>query len=189
MGKRLAYGHGINDLGRENKWYCVWKGILERCFNEHWLSTHESYRGTTVCDEWLTLSAFSEWCENNGGIINELQIDKDVLIPGNKHYSPDTCVFITPALNSLMLMNKKTRSKYGIGVTLDGNRFQSRIKINNQTVRIGRFDTPIEASFAYIKKKCEVIREAGRNHLDERVNKALQVHADMFMFDWLYGEI
>lgn len=43
-------------------------------------------------------------------------LDKDILCPGNKVYSPETCVFIDHAINSFVIECNSTRGKWPIGV-------------------------------------------------------------------------
>ena len=43
-------------------------------------------------------------------LIEKWEIDKDVLLKGNKIYSEDTCVFIPPCLN-LMLTKREKKVK------------------------------------------------------------------------------
>ena len=40
-------------------------------------------------------------------VINNDILDKDILVYGNKIYSPETCCFISRSLNSLFLLNNK----------------------------------------------------------------------------------
>lgn len=45
------------------------------------------------------------------------QLDKDILNPGNKEYSPDNCIFVTQDINLLLNSRAKCRGKYPQGVS------------------------------------------------------------------------
>ena len=51
------------------------------------------------------------------------QLDKDILIKGNKIYSPDTCCFVPSEINNLFVGCNKSRGSLPIGVT-----FNKRLK-------------------------------------------------------------
>jgi hypothetical protein len=85
--------------------YNVYTALVVRCFNPK----HKSYyryggRGVTVCEEWLNdRDAFVEWCINNGWKPG-LHLDKDILSKklniDPPIYSPNSCMFVTPKINS-----------------------------------------------------------------------------------------
>ena len=101
--RRLVYGVGTNDAwymiettaGGET--YCCgyyqrWVAMLRRCYSKQMHRKFPTYKDCTVCDEWITFSNFRKWMETQDWQGKEL--DKDILFPGNKHYSPDNCVFV-----------------------------------------------------------------------------------------------
>ena len=105
---KLIYGKGMNDLtgqaaqnGKNFKFYAVWSDMLRRCYSEKRLARHPTYRNCTVCSEWLLLSNFREWF--NIHYRDGLALDKDILVKGNKIYSPDTCRFVPEYINSLLM--------------------------------------------------------------------------------------
>ena len=83
------------------KIYYLWKAMLLRTTEKYW-DTYPCYTGTTVDNRWRILSNFvndikelegyENWCiaENH-----QMMLDKDTKVEGNKHYSKDTCRFIT----------------------------------------------------------------------------------------------
>ena len=46
----------------------------------------------SVCEEWKHFSNFKKWFDEN--YIEGFDIDKDILIKGNKVYSPEACSFV-----------------------------------------------------------------------------------------------
>lgn len=71
--------------------------MLERCYSEKLLESNPSYIGTSVCSEWLYATAFKEWMEKQNW--QGKSLDKDIIVPGSKLYSPDTCAFVSQATN------------------------------------------------------------------------------------------
>lgn len=130
---RMLFGVGTNDATykttttetfegkRKRTWICpyynVWRGMLRRCYYEQGRAKTESYLNTVVCAEWLRFSNFKAWMEQQKW--EGKQMDKDLLFRGNKIYSPDTCVFITQAINLFLTERQKRRGNYLIGCYFD----------------------------------------------------------------------
>lgn len=59
------------------------------------------YQGVSVA--WENKSDFYQWFNENWDPSHpEYQLDKDILVPGNKVYGPDTCCFVPQWLNILI---------------------------------------------------------------------------------------
>ena len=173
------YGNGINDLRDDPSyttmkkidgkvvWRChfyrKWKGILERCYSEKYLQTHPTYRGCSVCEDWKTFSNFMAWMKTQSW--EGKHLDKDILVPGNKVYSPENCVFVSGSLNKLLTNNFAKRGKYPVGVSIKTHqkRFISSIERFGKSYHIGYFDTAEEAHEAYKKAKIKHILEVAEN--------------------------
>tara|TARA_B100001113_G_scaffold189760_1_gene155427 strand:- start:42 stop:1196 length:1155 start_codon:yes stop_codon:yes gene_type:complete len=103
--RKLVYGVGINDVMipefTSSKIWHVWAGILRRTDGRDpvHLELSPTYKDCTCDPRWFRLSAFKEWVESWDDYENK-QVDKDILIPGNKHYGPDTCLMVTRQINS-----------------------------------------------------------------------------------------
>ena len=92
-----VYGKGYVGVGyynsRDVRLYHLWKAMLSRCYCTIMHGHRPTYKDVTVCDEWLNFQNFATWCESQeffnakdekGGVY---QLDKDILIRGNKIYS------------------------------------------------------------------------------------------------------
>ena len=119
--QKRVYGFGINDLdgpvtinGNNLKFYDVWYAMLTRCYSDKLQTRSPTYRGCSVCDEWLSLSTFKVWFDAN--YREGTALDKDILIPGNKVYSPDTCSFVPAYINSLLTDAGAIRGELPLGV-------------------------------------------------------------------------
>ena len=91
--------------------YSIWQAMRNRCYS----SNNKEYawyggKGVYVCEEWKNdPEAFITWALANGWK-KGLTIDKDILcdklgLP--KHYSPQTCQFITLAENIVYANNRE----------------------------------------------------------------------------------
>ena len=88
--------------------------MIQRCYSDKLQERFPTYRGCSVCDGWLLLSNFKEWYDIH--YRDGMSLDKDILIPGNKVYSPDTCRFVPGYINSLLTNAGAIRGDYPLGV-------------------------------------------------------------------------
>lgn len=177
--RRVICGVGINDAKDtifDKPAYQVWVNMIKRCYDEKVIARRPAYRGCRVCDEWLRLSNFASWYEKN--CKQGDQIDKDILIKGNKLYSPDTCLGVPRRINALFISARAVRGKYPIGVVRHNNKYDAQINFGCGSQRIGSYDTPEEAfaaykgaKEAYIKKIAEECYSGGE--ITKRVFDAL----------------
>lgn len=181
---KLVYGHGVNDLdclvssaqGKMFPFYNAWNGMLERCYSSRYHAIKPTYIGCTVCDEWKLLSNFKAWYDANHK--QGYHLDKDILHRGNKVYSPSTCRYIPPSINSLLINCRSRRGEYPLGVSRSGSKFVAQCH-NGDTRRvsvvIGRYDTPLEAFAAYKVYKEDRIKALARELMADG-----KIDADVF---------
>ncbi|PGE07853.1 hypothetical protein COM54_22085 [Bacillus toyonensis] len=130
--------HGIGYLGSASKKgnesiYQRWLNMLYRCYDTKNKQYHNyGGNGVIVCDRWKSfehfLSDFKQlkgYDENN---LKNLEIDKDSKIPGNKIYSPETCMLIGKKEN-LKEMNERLHQKWFLAISPEGKIYKS----NNQS--------------------------------------------------------
>ena len=176
---KLLYGVGIYDLRDDPNhstkktvdgkivWRCPfykkWYDILTRCYSKIRLQKKPQYRGCSVCEEWKTFSNFMAWMKTQSW--EGKCLDKDILIPGNKVYSPENCVFVSDSLNKLLPNCFSKRGKYPVGVSFrkDTSKFQAKITKFGKYTNIGHFKTPEEAHEAYKKERSKYILEIAQN--------------------------
>jgi len=136
---------------------------------------HHTYIGCTTT--FKSCHDFIEWARNQIGY-GSGQLDKDILLKGNKVYCPELCVFVPKAVNVLFTKHDAARGNWPIGVSWDKEKekFQAGFRVKGKRKHLGRFSTP-EAAFAAYK----TAKEAGCNRLaveykpqiDPRVYQAL----------------
>ena len=165
--------------GKLTNEYKIWSGMLKRCYNEAQIKRDKVYKDCIVCKEWHNFQTFSQWYENNYyEIPNELMsLDKDILVKGNKIYSPDTCVFVPQTINTLFTKSNKSRGKYPIGVDYKNNKFRSRCRtIETKEIHLGMFNTPQEAFQAYKKFKENYIKQVAdeyKEYIPQKLYEAM----------------
>ena len=194
---KLVCGVGVNDLGYRTqvfeestkngckriqksvfrcKYYTVWKSILERCYSKKLLESYPSYIGTSVCSEWLSATAFKKWMEKQDW--SGKCLDKDIIVPGSKLYSPDTCAFVLNATNLFVIARDASRGEYPIGVDLFKPTGKYRAKCGNpftgKQEYLGLFLTPEEAHEAWRKQKHVLAQLVAATESDPRVVEALR---------------
>ena len=158
----LIFGVGVFDekAGPDNKVpRAYWSGILRRCYSEESLVRWPSYRGTTVCEEWHSFSAFKQWFLTN--YKEGWDLDKDVLANDSKVYSPATCVFIPQWLNKFMTSFKQKEGReLPTGVYRRNTYYRARGRHPFKgEIQIGYFPTIEEAREAYLRHKRTVLQE------------------------------
>lgn len=118
----LIYGVGIRDCeyrsgGKNEREYQIWYSMLRRCYSEKAQNSLHTYTDCYVHDRWLVYSNFKNDINNMIGFNNlDWELDKDLLVKGNKLYSKETCCFVPKILNCLILNSKASRGELPIGV-------------------------------------------------------------------------
>lgn len=163
--------HGIGYLGignyeaskdyKKSQSYISWGGMLGRCYSEQFLERTPSYKDVCVYNGWYNFQNFAKWHEENWKpwMDSSWDLDKDILIKGNKIYSPETCCFVPQEINKLFCKSNSIRGRYPIGVKKVGKRFEAKLYIKNNPIYLGTFDTSEEAFQAYKIAKEQYIKE------------------------------
>ena len=106
--------------GKKTKAYNEWCHIIRRCYDPYCINDDRrlSYVDCFVCEEWHCFQNFAEWFYKNyyEVIGQKMHLDKDILVKGNKIYSPKNCIFVPERINTLFIKATKSRGKYPIGV-------------------------------------------------------------------------
>ena len=195
--KKLVHGVGVNDLGYRTQvtewvtkdggkrvqkhvfrctYYTAWENMLKRCYSEKFLESNPSYIGTSVCSEWLYASEFKKWMEQQDW--QGKSLDKDIIAPKSKLYSPETCSFVLQATNKFVTANDARRGDYPLGVCLvkRTGRYsaQCRNPFTEKNEHLGYFSTPEEAHEAWRKRKHEIAQRVAETESDPRIVEALK---------------
>lgn len=141
----------ITDLKGASKLksYRYWVAMHNRCKNGR-DEVQPQYSGVTVCEEWKLFSNFDAWFDNN--YIEGYQLDKDLLVHGNKLYSPDTCVFIPGELNRAITKLHPSNIRT-LGTHVSSHSYSEKIRYGG----------------------CRTKDDANRKHLLNKINRIRQV--------------
>ena len=162
------------------KEYGLWKSMLRRCYSDAYKKKQPTYEGCEVSENFKSYEYFYEWCNKQIGFGSEYwQLDKDLLVKGNKVYSEDSCVFIPKEVNTLLTKREALRGKHLIGVSWNkkANAFIATVsKSTGKREYLGSFDTELEAFNAYKKAKESFVKEQAekwKGKIDDRAYEAL----------------
>lgn len=195
MNNKLVCGIGINDADyvisnkksvivngkRKQKlvWTCPyytrWHDMLVRCYDDKAQKKRPTYIGCSVCEEWLTFSNFKAWMEKQDW--EGKQLDKDLLVKGNKIYSPETCCFIPMQINLFMTDNRRNTDGYPPGVSWHKMSGKFQVRCNNPFSKseeyLGLYDNPETAHRAWLARKLEIAHELAMMVPDPKIKLAL----------------
>lgn len=193
---KLVYGVGVNDLDyvvykessttvegnrvRKQEWvcpfYCAWVGMLKRCYSKKYKQEHLSYVDVVCTEDWFYASKFKSWMQEQDW--EGKQLDKDIIVPNNKLYSPSTCAFVSSVTNSYILDSKSSRGEWLLGVYWNkANRkftAQCRNPFTKKNEYLGLFDKETETHEAWRKRKHELAQLVAATETDTRVVEALK---------------
>jgi hypothetical protein len=189
---KLTFGVGIYDADYAHKrfrsvdgvkkqvWACpfhsVWKSMLERCYSEKHQDAHPSYKGCSVDPAWHSFLEFRDWMEIQKWHGNEL--DKDILTPGNRTYSPEFCIFVSKKLNTFLIDRAADRGDHPLGVhwSVPHKMYRARCcnPFSGKREHLGLFTDPDEAHLAWRRRKHELACEYADMQTDPRIAEALR---------------
>lgn len=151
--------------------YLTWKSVLVRCFCPTLKKRYPTYRDCTVFEDWLNFQVFAKWYTKQKGWL-DFDIDKDLLITGNKHYSPETCVLLPKIINISLNGGGKggVLLPKGVGKYNNTGRYMARHK----GVTLGVYDTITEAFFVYKVAREKYIKEVANKYKDQIDSRAYE---------------
>ena len=184
--RKPVYDVGINDApyminhyqnGRRYKcpFYSVWLSMLERCYSYKYQETHPTYEGCSVVKEWHSFMAFKAWMLTQDW--EGKQLDKDIINIWNKVYSPENCLFVSHAINSLLTDCAANRGDLPQGVDFSKGKYRARCNVNGKRRHLGFFDTVRAAHRVYVMFKSNHIFHIANQQEDHRVKDGLIRHA------------
>jgi len=168
----IIYGICINDADYEIRvrdingkriwcpYYRKWADMIRRCYSNNNNTKFACYNGVTVNPIWHRFSNFKKWMEQQPYWFDEnMELDKDILIEGNREYGPDTCVFIPRKVNNFF----KSNNNHASGVIYTKNRWQAVFSDKY----FGRFLSKEEAHLAYLNAKIKAGEELANTIIKE----------------------
>lgn len=188
--RRLVRGIGINDaeymteyvtegIRTRCPYYIIWFSMLNRCYSKLYQKRQPTYEGCAVTKEWFLFSNFRSWMEAQDW--EGKALDKDIIKPGNKVYSPSTCAFVTQEVNNLVCKANPNRWKLPQGVYYFKpiGKFQVYCTVKGTRKHLGYFNTSDEAATAYNYTKSQEIRRVADLQTDSRIRDGLLKHVEL----------
>ena len=176
----LGTRHPSTINGRNTKEYEVWHSMLSRCYSNNFKKKNPTYKGCEVSDKFKSYEYFYEWCNKQISFgVDGFELDKDLLVKGNKVYSEDSCVFIPKDINLLLTKCVASRGEYLIGVSWSNTNKAFVAQVNKDKGKrdyLGYFATELEAFNAYKKAKENYLKEQAnkyKSQIDGRAYKVL----------------
>ena len=202
MGVRgLTFGWGVNDADYNVKtepcpYHIRWRDMIRRGYSENYKTRNPTYEGTSVDMVWKYFTDFKSWMETQNW--EGLQLDKDILVQGNKEYGPSTCAFVPAYLNTLLHSNKGLYT-LPLGVHRDWSLYlPTSVNIysaqhcafgTNRSGYLGNFPSAIEAHKAWQLAKANSLESAACVYKQEPsyrqdVANAIYLRAEMLRDDY-----
>ena len=170
-------------IGQPAPVYRAWGSMMNRAYSQKYKTEKPTYANVSVCREWHNFQTFADWyCRQHGmnPEATDYHLDKDLLVKGNRVYSPETCCLIPAAINavvhSLIHVDLDSDDTYGLphGVQQDDEGFFVKVSMNGQAHYLHGFKSPQSASRAYKALRTVAIQDLIDQHtLCDRVVKAM----------------
>ena len=151
--------------------YKVWSDMIKRVYCDKYHIKKPTYKEISLCEEWHNYQNFAEWFDNN--YVDGWKIDKDIICPECKVYSPETCAFVPDDINGMFISSKSYRGSLPIGVVKKKKHFEAYFR--GKFLAYSKDD--IEYLFSVYKttreKYTKEIAEKYKEVVDERIYNAL----------------
>lgn len=171
---KSVYGVGYIGIGKYNvaknesdDWktrYSAWRNLIGRVYSEKTGYRHIPYIGCEVCKEWHNYQNFAEWYETHMYQVGteRMHIDKDIIVEGNKIYSPETCIIVPQSINEIFHTDLRKTKDLDLPYTIR-RAANNRYSVTYRAKSLGIYDTVEECVDAYMKAK--------REHIKNKVNE------------------
>lgn len=164
------FGVGKYDCKNYSIIYQTWRDMIRRCYDPYAINKHLAYKDCFVCEEWHNYQNFAKWYEENYYECNneKMELDKDILVKGNKIYGFENCLIVPKRINDLFIQCNKFREKYPIGVSWHktSNKFCANCNIKDKKEWLGLYDSIEEAFEVYKIFKENYIKQIADEYKD-----------------------
>ncbi|WP_336286124.1 hypothetical protein [Cronobacter dublinensis] len=132
------------------------------------------YADVSIGEGFSKLTLFLDWHEQN--YEEHWQLDKDILNPCSREYSPQNCMYVPPEVNQLFRSTKP--GKYMKGVEASGKKFKAYCSVDGKKICLGTYPTEFEAHEVHMRwRKARLIELAEKYKEYEKLSAALLEHA------------
>ena len=162
------------------KSYSLWRAMIERSTSERFKEGKPTYKDVSLSESFKNFDFFHSWCLDQVGYgVKGFELDKDILIKGNKIYSEHTCSFVPKEINMLFVKMNTLRGKYPIGVSFNKSLgyFVARVKMGKHSKSCVKYAKTAEDAFDLYKEMKEsqikFFAEKYKDQIDAKVYDAL----------------
>jgi hypothetical protein len=150
--------------------YEDWNSMLKRCYvNSEVANT--SYHDKEVSEDWKCFQNFAEWATNQRNFGKEgWDLEKDLIVKGNKVYSAETCVYLPREINSFIKRKRMNDLPLGVDISYKYNGtpyFRVQGREDGKNINLGGFSTVEEAFGAYKTHKEYLAKKLAAKWKDE----------------------
>ena len=177
---KWSSGYSKDGKTYHTKASAVWHAMRQRCGVGGSKKANAAYADCVMSENFLKFQFFAEWCQTQIGYgLPNYQIDKDILLEGNRVYSEVNCVFVPQELNSFFCSRSGPVSDLPKGVTRCKNSYSARFAPASVSGYLGMFKTVEEASQSYQDARNKGLARWLRHFqndefvIDQRVTNAL----------------
>ncbi len=128
-----------------NRFYSIWYAIKRRCYNSEYKAFADyGGRGIIVCEEWLDVVKFIEWCESTCPNEKGISLDR---IDNDKGYSPENCRWTDVSTQNINQRMRRTNTSGYVGIHWVESKLKwvSRINVEKKRIWLGDYKTIEEA--------------------------------------------
>lgn len=172
----MLYGVGITDVDyivNKCPFYLKWQQVIRRCDSTEYTLKRPNL-SADISDDWRYFSKFRKWMEEQEW--QNKEIDKDLLIRGNRLYSAETCLLVDTVVNTFINEFRTKQSDLPIGCSRQKNGkiiVQVKDWESGQRVYVGTFDSVDLAKRAYYETKHRFAVRLAETQTNEKVVNAL----------------
>lgn len=156
------------------KEFVTWKSMIRRCYDNNIKEKNPIYENVTCCKEWLYFPNFYDWLHSQENFEQWLNgklwaMDKDILVKGNKFYSPETCCLVPHNINNLFIKRNKARGHLPIGISYNNKKhmYDIQCNVNGIEMYLGRIQDPIEGFYIYKNFKENLVKQIAQEEFDK----------------------
>lgn len=153
--------------------YRHWMHMLQRVYLPELHIKHPNYSDAAICTDWHNFQNFAQWCQIADGFSKTCEdgrvfcLDRDLLYPNNKLYSPETCCFIPNCINVGLEGRKRSKTSglpTGVFWHKATNGYIVSVSSGSNQQHIGCFRDLTQAKFEYNKAKTDILVELAQKY-------------------------
>lgn len=165
--------------------YKAWSHMITRCYDEKYSAKFPTYKDCYVDERFHNFQVFAEWYYSNTWIDAKHVLDKDILIKGNKVYSPDTCILVDSRINAMFTKCNSIRGEYPIGVSIDKryNKLRGYIYTEDNKRTMRYCDTIEEAFNMYKSTKEQYLKRVADEYKNKYPNFPQKLYDAMYKYE------